>query len=75
MSPDLNPLEHLWNVLKRQVEQRRPSNIKELKEIALTEWANIPENTCSNLVHSMPRRVAAVIAIGGSHMKYRLKET
>ena len=70
MSPDLNSIEHQWNEFKRQVEQRRPSNIMELKEIVLTEWENIPENTCSNLVYSMPRCVAAVIANGGSHTKY-----
>ena len=54
MSPDLNPIEP---VLKRQVEQRQPSNIQELRNVISTEWENIQASTCSNLVHSMPRRL------------------
>ena len=62
MSPDLSPIEHLWNVLKCQVEQRQHSNILELRDVVSTEWENIQASTWGNLVHSMPRRLAAVIS-------------
>ena len=69
MSPDLNPIKHVWNHPKRQVEMRQPSNLHELKDVVATEWRNI-QVSCSNLVHSMQRRLAAVIKNNGSHTKY-----
>ncbi len=58
MSPDLNPIEHLWGILKRQVEHHSPSSIQSLKEVILEEWKKID---LAKLVHSMPRILGAVI--------------
>jgi len=69
MSPDLNPIEHLWGVLKSKVEERQPKNLQQLKEVVLEEWNSIDNEVCRNLVHSMPRRVAAVVENCG-HTKY-----
>ncbi len=41
MSPDLNPIEHLRGILKRQVEHHSPSSIHSLKEVILEEWKKI----------------------------------
>lgn len=60
MSPDLNPVEHLWGILKRQVEQRSPSKIKALKEVIVQERNRIDRTICCGLVLSMPRRISAV---------------
>ncbi len=70
MSPDLNPIEHLWGILKRQVEHHSPSSIQSLKEVILEEWKKIDLAKCRQLVHSMPRRLGAVIKNHGEHTKY-----
>ncbi len=38
MSPDLNPIENVWGILKRQVEHHSPSSIQFLKQVILEEW-------------------------------------
>ncbi len=70
MSPDLNPIEHLWGILKRQVEHHSPSSIQSLKEVILEEWKKMDLAKCRQLVHSMPRRLGAVIKNHGGHSKY-----
>ncbi len=70
MSPDLNPIEHLWGILMRQVEHHSPSSIQSLKEVILEEWKKIDLAKCRQLVHSMPRRLGAVIKHHGGHTKY-----
>ena len=38
MSPDLNPIEHLWGDLKTVVGRRHPSNPGDLEQFAQEEW-------------------------------------
>ncbi len=38
MSPDLNPIEHLWGILKWKVEELKLSNIHQLCDIVMEEW-------------------------------------
>ncbi len=70
MSPDLNPIEHLWGILMRQVEHHSLSSIQSLKEVILEEWKKIDLAKCRQLVHSMPRRHCAVIKNHGGHTNY-----
>jgi len=71
-SPDLNPIEHLWDELERRVRihEPLPKNCEELWQILKKEWLQIDESKYKNLVDSMPRRVAAVIASNGYPTKY-----
>ena len=70
MSPDLNPIEHLWGILKRKVEVHKVSNIRQVRDVVMEEWKSIPVTICEALVKSMPRRVKAVLDNGGGHTKY-----
>jgi len=71
-SADLNPIEHVWDILKVQIGRRekRPTSIHELWEVALEEWELIPLDMVQNLYKSMPRRVEAVLKARGGHTKY-----
>ena len=51
MSPDLNPIEHLWGDLKTAVERRHPSNLGELEQFAQEEWVKLPVERCRKLIH------------------------
>ena len=44
--PDLYLIENLWNDLKIAVHQRNPSNLKELEQFCLEEWAKVPVARC-----------------------------
>ncbi|KAI4900127.1 hypothetical protein NFI96_005429 [Prochilodus magdalenae] len=60
-SPDLNPLENLWGMLKRKMRNARPNNAEELKATISATWALITPEQCHRLIDSMPRRISAVI--------------
>jgi transposase len=71
-SPDLNPLENLWNALKEALKKRadRPSSLDQLFEHVQQEWAKLPKELLSSLVTSMPRRIESVIKNKGGHTGY-----
>ena len=71
-SPDLNPIEHLWRHLKRQLAayETEPTSIHELWERVQDEWEKIPKQDCTNLIESMSRRIAAVLKAKGGYTKY-----
>jgi len=71
-SPDLNPIEHLWCQIKKQLAgyETPPSGMLELWERIEKEWDAIPSSVCQNLIESMPRRVEAVLKAKGGYTKY-----
>ncbi len=70
MPPDLNPIEHLWGILKQKVEERKVSNIHLLRDVVMEEWKRTSVTTCEALVNSMPKRVKEVLENNGGHTKY-----
>ena len=71
-SPDLNPIEHVWNSLDRRFRRRSnpPANVNELRQALIQEWNNIPQAEISTLVNSMRRRCTAVVNSRGGHTRY-----
>ncbi len=69
-SPDLNPIENLWGIVKRKMRDTRPNNANELKATVKETWASIPPQQCHKLITSKPRRIEAVIKAKGAPTKY-----
>lgn len=69
-SPDLNPIENLWNDVEEHIKMRKPKNCSELWEAAQEGWSCIPVKRCQRLVDSLPDRLKAVIAQKGFPTKY-----
>ncbi|CAG8651069.1 6666_t:CDS:1, partial [Paraglomus occultum] len=64
-SPELNPIEHLWQHLKQRLAtyyyETGPISMHELWKCVEAEWNKIPPQICIDLITRMPRRVAAVL--------------
>ena len=60
----------ICGMTKIAVHQRNPSNLKELEQFCLEEWAKIPVARCAKLIETYPKRLAAVIAAKGCSTKY-----
>ncbi|GFS90913.1 transposable element Tc1 transposase [Trichonephila clavipes] len=71
-SPDLNPIEHVWNALGRRIAAllHHPENTQQLKQMLIEEWALLPQEMLHQLVLSMRRRCEATIAVRGGHIPY-----
>uniref|UniRef100_A0AAZ3SNH4 Tc1-like transposase DDE domain-containing protein n=1 Tax=Oncorhynchus tshawytscha TaxID=74940 RepID=A0AAZ3SNH4_ONCTS len=71
-SPDLNPIEHVWDLLDWRVRARfiPPRNIWELASALVEEWGNISQQELANLVQYMSRRCTAELNAAGGHTRY-----
>ena len=71
-SPDLNPIEHVWDLLDRRLRARdiTPRNVRELAGALVEKWGNISQQERANLVQSMRRRCTAVLNAAGDHTRY-----
>ncbi|GFW60861.1 DDE_3 domain-containing protein [Trichonephila clavipes] len=67
-SPDLSPVEHVWDQLKRQM----PSfhSVHDLELAVQDLWAYLPQDNIKYLINSMLDRVAACIAAGCGPTRY-----
>jgi transposase len=71
-SPDLNPIEHLWDELERRIRAKKnnPKNLGELEVLLQECWLEIPSEVYQKLVESMTRRIDAVIKARGYPTRY-----
>lgn len=69
-SPDLNPMENLWRVVKYKVRNLHPQNLKQLEAAIRLTWSSLPKNLAWKLVNSMPNRIQRVIEEKGDSIDY-----
>jgi nitric oxide reductase activation protein len=72
-SPDLNPIETLWDDIKDYIQDYYPkvhSSYKKLRAAILEAWESITHERVKEVVHSMRERCFAVIRARGWYTHY-----
>jgi hypothetical protein len=69
-SPDLNPIENVWQILKRRVSLHFPTTELATREAIQLEWDRLLPVDYKNYILSMPERCKAVIASGGAQTRW-----
>ena len=71
-SPDMNPIKHAWDTLKRAVFGRDdpPTTLRDLHQIAVEEWDNLNQQDLDELMDIKPRRIQACINARGRATRY-----
>uniref|UniRef100_A0A8K9V280 Tc1-like transposase DDE domain-containing protein n=1 Tax=Oncorhynchus mykiss TaxID=8022 RepID=A0A8K9V280_ONCMY len=71
-SPDLNPIEHIWDIMSLSIHQSHvaPQTIQELADALVQVWEEIPQETIRLLIRSMPRCCREVIQARGGPTHY-----
>ncbi|GFU44637.1 transposable element Tcb2 transposase [Trichonephila clavipes] len=71
-SPDLSPIEHVWDFLGRRLAARTlpPVTIRELRLALQDEWVAMPQQLIDTLILSMGRRCETCLAVTGDHIPY-----
>jgi hypothetical protein len=69
-SPDLNPIEQIWELVDRKLDKSRVKT-KETLWLELKRcWESIPVEVVKKYIDTMPERCRAVIKAKGGHTKY-----
>ena len=69
-SPDANPIENVWSVLKRKLAGKRVFTLKQLSQKIRKIWQELPTDYAEKLVESMPKRCQAILDNDGDWTIY-----
>ena len=78
-SPDLNPIEHLWSILKQWITKHHPelktmgksnADYEALRQAIQEAWHAIDQDEINNLIRSMDHRVNHVQAANGWQTRF-----
>jgi len=69
-SPDMNPIEHLWDEIERRMKKEQPKTVQRLRESLSRVWRGVEKEVLKKLVDSVPNRLNEVIRVKGYPTKY-----
>lgn len=69
-SPDMNPIENIWALVKRGVIEKNPKNKMELKNAILSVWESITQETTKRYALSFKRRAMELYRAKGRSINY-----
>lgn len=69
-SPDLNPIENLWGLMKRRLRGRDTSSVPKLIDHLQDIWSNLSPALLQNLALSVPKRLSSCLKRRGNPTKY-----
>ena len=71
-SPDLNPIEAVWRLMKTRIGKLvpRPQNNSDMITAIQDQWSSITEFELGQILDTMVDRVGAVLSASGGHTKY-----
>ncbi|GFW91144.1 transposable element Tcb2 transposase [Trichonephila clavipes] len=75
-SPDMNPIEHVWDALGRQIAGRKPPPqiLQEQERALLEEWDRIPQLVINSPIDSMPQSYNTTLIINRTNYQDKCKE-
>ena len=68
-SPDLNPIEAIWNIVKQRIRRKVWRSLDELKAIVQDEWNKVTMQEVRARIADMPRRCRLLVKTGGKAIK------
>ena len=68
-SPDLNPIENVWSILKNNVEKSEPKNLRELKKSINTSWEELDQQTINKCIDHSFSQMNQVFKHSGSYLE------
>ena len=69
-SPDVNPIENVWHLLKSQVRKRLPKTVDDLEKVIHEEWENLDNRILSEIACSFQFRVKTLYNRKGHMLNY-----
>ena len=71
-SPDLSPIELLWDEVDRQVQEKKPTSVESLVRLVKQTWTEISPVVLEKLLNRMPLICQAVIDAQGGYFDEKL---